>query len=328
MTARDLNGTVDDATLREVVRLACRAPSVHNTQPWRWRIDGARLELHVDRSRQLTVADPDGRDLLISCGAALHHAAVAAAGLGVPAHVVRFPDASDPDHLATLTLAPGSRTPRALAELHALEQRRTDRRRFTSWPIPDERLAKLAASVEHHDVHVLPLTDVSVRFRVELLISRAMTLQDGDEALGEEQRRWIDHSRSDGVPSDRVPDVDVYPSHRRSRFSPPPSQDSRHQLVESTDGLLAICTEKDDRTGWLEAGEALSGLWLHATTDGLSVVPLSQVIEVAETRVALRHEVFGALVAPQILLRIGWQEIARSELEPTPRRPVEDVLLP
>ena len=242
---------------------------------------------------------------------------------------MRFPDASDPDHLATLTLASGSRTPRALAELHALEQRRTDRRRFTSWPIPDERLAKLAAAVEHHDVHVLPLTDVSVRFRVELLISRAMTLQDGDEALAEEQRRWIDHSALRRRP--------VRPRARRRRLPEPPpvallaAARARTRGTSSWRAPTACWRSAPRRTtapgGWRPARRS-AALWLHATTDGLSVVPLSQVIEVAETRVALRHEVFGGLVSPQILLRIGWQEIARSELEPTPRRPVEDVLLP
>src|SRR5678815_5003933 len=77
--------------LRRIIELACRAPSVHNTQPWRWRIRGAELELHADRSRQLQVGDPQGRNLVISCGAALHHAQVAAGALGWEARVDRVP---------------------------------------------------------------------------------------------------------------------------------------------------------------------------------------------------------------------------------------------
>ena len=71
--------------LAAAARDALQAPSVFNTQPWRWRIDGDALELRADRDRQLTVADPDGRLLLLSCGAALHHVrvALAAAGWGV-----------------------------------------------------------------------------------------------------------------------------------------------------------------------------------------------------------------------------------------------------
>ena len=89
-----------------------------------------------------------------------------------------------------------------------------------------------------------------------------------------------------------------------------------------------IATDADDPQAWLRAGEALGQLWLHAMNDGLSVVPLSQVVEVDETRSALHHEVLGGLLHPQLLVRIGWQEIARSTLPRTPRRPLDEVLLP
>ena len=90
--------------------------------------------------------------------------------------------------------------------------------------------------------------------------------------------------------------------------------------------MLLLCGYDDGPADWLRTGEALSALWLRATLDGLSVVPLSQVIEVDETRAALQHEVLGGLAVPHLLVRLGWQALSRSQLTRTARRPVEDVL--
>jgi hypothetical protein len=313
--------------LRQVVELACRAPSIHNTQPWRWRVAPGLIELRADRSRQLPVADPTGRDLMLSCGAALDHAVVAAAGTGFDAAIVRFPDRLDVDLLAVLRLTPTDVTPAAAELLTALRQRCTDRRRFTSWPVPEKRLEQLARAVTTDAVVAVPLTDVRQRFRAELLASRAMSRQTDDPRYAVEQDEWIGGRAGAGIPVSALIPLETGRNSRPSRFVGPervrtPSQES----VEVSDGLIALTTVDDDPRAWLAAGEALSRLWLHATSAGLSIVPLSQVVEVEETRIALEHEVLGR--PPQILLRVGWQEISRSQLPRTPRRPLEDVLLP
>src|SRR4051794_28635610 len=127
--------TVPQSALRRIVELATRAPSVHNTQPWHWRGSASELELYADRTRQLTAVDPDGRNLVLSCGTALHHAQVAAAALGWGVRVRRLPDADRPDLLATLTLSRRAPSRHAAEQLDAIERRCTDRRRFTSWPV-------------------------------------------------------------------------------------------------------------------------------------------------------------------------------------------------
>ena len=84
------------ADLTAAVEHALRAPSVHNTQPWRWRIRPDAVELHADWDRHLVATDPDRRDLVISCGAALHHLEVALAARGLTAQVRRMPDRRGP----------------------------------------------------------------------------------------------------------------------------------------------------------------------------------------------------------------------------------------
>jgi len=96
--------------------------------------------------------------------------------------------------------------------------------------------------------------------------------------------------------------------------------------LETSDGVVVLCGYADEPADWLRTGEALSALWLRAALDGLSVVPLSQVIEVEETRMALQHEVLGGLAVPHLLVRLGWQELSRSQLLRTKRRQVADVL--
>lgn len=322
----DSRTTPSEAPARRVVELACGAPSLRNSQPWLWRVAGTRIDLYADRRRQLLLGDPAGRNLVMSCGAALHQAEVAALAIGMPATITRLPDPHDQEHLATLELRPGPRPPAAIEHLGALGRRVTDRRRFTAWPVPEERLAGIAAQVSAPRVRVLPLVDATTRFRVELLVSQAKDHQLDDPRLVAEQRAWVDRGGPDGVPSSAIPEPAGQPTPGGRFTETRPVVD--FDLVEASDGLLAICTDDDDPSAWLEAGEALSQLWLAATVDGLSVVPLSQVIAVPKTREVIGTQLLGGLTCPQIIVRIGWQEIGRSQLPRTPRRPVEDVLLP
>ena len=327
--------TPSRALALRVVELACRAPSVHNTQPWRWRVvDDATIELYADPHRRLPVSDPAGRNLALSCGAAIHHGLVAARALGLTATADLVPLPDDETLLARIELTPGRPPGDALDVLRAIDERRTDRRRFTSWPIPDSRLVHLAKAASGWGARAVPLTDVTARFRAEQLLERAMELQNMDPRFAEEQRAWTGRSSADGMPvANAVPPVRSRRPTRANRFA----SDSEAQaiqaaaagrVVESTDGLVAICTATDDKVSWLKAGEALSALWLQATRDGLSIVPISQVVEVEETRHVLRQDVFDGMAHPQILVRVGWQETSRSPLDRTPRRGIDQVTGP
>lgn len=283
-----------------MVELACRAPSTHNSQPWHWQVSGALgtvVELYADRSRQRLDVDPEGRELLISCGAALHHARVAARALGWEPHVTRHPDPRAPDLLARIELeqtgggADGvTRTTAARAELGALLRRCTDRRRFTSWPVDHDRLEVLCSVARSDGVDAAAVTDVVERLRVEHLVSRAHQVA--------------------------------------SATAPAPSTSDAaddHEVI-STDGLLVLGGRADDDAAWLATGEALSAVWLRATAEGLSIVPLSAITEQPTTRASLRFDVLAERLVPHLLLRVGWQQIGRHPLGRTPRRPLAEVL--
>ena len=310
---------------REIVELACRAPSVHNTQPWRWRAEAAHLRLYADRGRLLPHADPEGRTLVLSCGAALHHAQVAAEGMGWQAAVQRCPDADDPVLLATLDLVPGRIVPAAEAQLHALQIRSTDRRRFTSWPLPVERLDRLAERAADWGALVIPLVEPGARQRVDRILRRADEIQRGDEEYAAEAARWVAVEGPEGIPPSSIPEINPNRPAMPSRYQSGELPDPRGEPTEFVDGLVALCTVDDDALSWLRCGETLSALWLATVRESLSLLPLSQVAEVPETREELR-DVLGGTAWPQLLVRLGWQEMTRDDLPRTPRRPVEEVL--
>lgn len=264
-----------------MVELACLAPSIHNTQPWAWRLSGVEAWLYADLDRQLRVEDPQGRNLVISCGAALHHFQLAARALGWSADVERIPDPDDLTALACVRLRRGPR-PDAVGVLDVLRTRCTDRRRFTSWPVPPERLETLCEEARDREAAAVPVLDLAARFRIEQTVRQTLELPDRD-------------------PQDIRPEV------------------------ESSDGLIVLGGVADDRLSWLRTGEALSALWIRATRTGLSVVPLSEPLDLPSIRTELRAQLANAS-EPHLLVRVGWQAIGRSELPSTPRRPVDQVL--
>ncbi len=135
----------DSETIRAVLTLATRAPSVHNSQPWRWRVGPDRLHLYADPSRHLPSTDPNRRAMVVSCGTTLHHCTVALAAMGWHTRVARLPDPADIDHLAAIAMIrqPPGELDVLLAA--AIDRRRTDRRNFSSRPVPWGDIALMGA---------------------------------------------------------------------------------------------------------------------------------------------------------------------------------------
>jgi hypothetical protein len=312
----------------EILEHACRAPSVHNTQPWRWRVSADRVDLFADFRRQLVYADPARRDLVISCGAALHHLQVAAAAFGWAARVDRLPDPQDPRHLARVVLKPSLLSDDKDGLLGTIAARRTDRRRFTSWPVPVERLTSLSATGAVWGAQVLPVAGESARAQLYALTRRADVVQKSNHAYVEELAAWATGSQVDGIRLTQIPARDeLSPADAMNRRFPNGAlPDPQLDPGDSQDGLLLICTSSDDQMSRLRAGEALSAVWLHATRENMGLVPLSQAIEVDETRRRLQSEVLGDLAFPQLLLRVGWLPLSREGLPGTPRRPLQQVV--
>lgn len=319
--------TSDLSTVRAAITLASRAPSVHNTQPWRLVVGPGHIDLVADGGRLLPAADPDGRELVLSCGALLHHLRLALAAYGWRTEVDRFPDPDDLTRLARIRLQAHPTSKDDIADAAAIGRRQTDRRRFTSWPVPEEHLDSMVAAAAPQGVFAVPLTDAGMRMILVTILADSSDRQQVDSEYTDEVVAWSarQSTATDGVLASSVPGgVRTHGDTRMRTF--PGGRLVEPDLAGEEDGgqLLVIATADDDPLSWLRAGEATSAALLAATRAGLATCPLSQPLENADTRRLVRHEVLGGLARPQLIIRTGWAATSAPPLPWSPRRPIDD----
>jgi hypothetical protein len=324
-----MNASTDAARtiLEAAARASLRAPSVFNTQPWKWRISGAAMTLEVDPERRLPATDPEGRLLLISCGTALHHARVALAAAGWDAEIRLLPDETRPDALARVRLGdPRPPDPQSVMMAEAIPRRRTDRRAFGDRPVSAEQLSTLRRVVEAQGVylHVVPHDDVPL---LGLSTERAAEAESLDPAYRAELTRWTTRPAwtGDGVP----PSTAVEAALRRvpvREFAPHGAD-----VLAVGEGLdegaeyVIVYGDGDEPVDLLRGGEALSALLLLATAYRLSTAPLSEAVEAAWPRHLLRGLLSG-IGQPYIGVRLGY--VPGGVLLPaTPRRAPTDAIV-
>jgi nitroreductase len=313
--------------LHHAAQTAIAAPSIFNTQPWRWQVDHSSLRLWAGRERQLIVADPEGRMLTVSCGVALHHARLALATAGYEAVVERLADPNDPDLLAEIHLG-GVHSPSALETMliAAIPRRRTDRRAFSPDPVPGavaKSLVKVAEAEGAH-LHLIRRDQIAA---LALAATQADALHLSDPEYRKELIRWTNRPAwsGDGVPVETAVQRTVrsVPVRDFAPFGGPAQPAGSH----TDNGALyaVIFTNEDDPLAWLRAGEALSAVLLTATASGLGTAPISDVTELAVTRERLRRMLSGIGIA-QLAVRIGHAPPGAPPA--APRRTPDEVIYP
>ncbi|MGW5718613.1 Acg family FMN-binding oxidoreductase [Amycolatopsis sp. NPDC003865] len=320
-----MDHTMPDAyTVRAAVALAVRAPSVHNSQPWQWQFDGRTVELRADPRRRLRHADPDGRDLLLSCGAALHHFTVAAAALGWAAQVRRFPR---PDVLAGIDLVPHDTRDGDIALAAAIPRRRSDRRRFAgrSVPVRDEVFLQKSASDQGAVLRIV--TGAAHRSALTGAATEASGLHRADPDYEIELAAWSGRTYApDGVPARNAVLAPVSPHELRVReFA-----GARLPDTGGPDGALltVLATAGDTPLDRLRAGEAASAVVLTATRLNLASCVYTEPVELTSTRGLIRDCVLGGGLEPQLVVRVGYLPSGAAPLPATPRRPIGEILRP
>jgi hypothetical protein len=314
--------------VKEVITTAARAPSVHNTQPWRFKIGPDAIELYADPRRKLRI-DPAGREMLISCGAALFGLRLGVRSLGYLPVVELFPDPSRLRLLARVSLGPAA--PLTQAErrmLAAVPHRHTHRGPFAVEPLP----GGLIAGLQHDAVAegaALVLVGPTLAYQALTDIVGPVSLrQDLDPVARQEIRRWsraAGGAARDGVPALAFADR---AGRQRGRLRQRDFDLGRGLGLLTADGPPAaatavLVTPGDGRADWLRAGQALHRLLVHAAERWAFASLYTQPLEAAAIRTLIRTRL-ALPGAPQILLQLG---VARTT-QATARRPPSDLIEP
>jgi nitroreductase len=314
----------DEALLHRIIGAASLAPSIHNTQPWYFRVATASvLELHADLDRVLWIADPHGRALHLSCGAALLNLRVAIRAAGYrPLYWQRASAAST--LIASVELVPGHPASLAEQELYAAIQRRhSSRSPFSERPLSEAASISLeqAAGFECASLRLLSDRETAAVLRLAAAADRELSAYPDyrGELVG-----WVGQPAASavGIPAQALgPQPDEMPGPVRDFGVRVASRPTAH--FEQHPQLGVLCTARDSTQDWLRAGQALQRVLLTATAHGLATSLLYQPVEL--------HDMRGDAAGwwpwpehPQIIVRFGYGPRAAS----TPRRPLPELLEP
>lgn len=309
--------------VEEMVAAATLAPSMHNSQPWRFRFEPASqtFELYADPARMLRFGDPDGRAVHIACGAALLNLRLAAAVAGRLPVVRVIPAVTQRLLLATLRLAGPWQAKSDEIELHAaIATRRTNRSPFSGRPVASGILAELveAAQMEGAVLHVPDRPETTRLLKLARDAERTLLADPGYRA---ELARWAGGARDkEGMPDDVLAPHDPRGTSPVRDFVPARPGPVRYAWFEEQPQLVVLSTQSSSRSDWLRAGQALQRVLLTATLRGVAASPLTQPLETPDTW--LVRDPGSGFEYPQMILRIGHG----LPVPHSPRRAVSEVL--
>lgn len=327
-TWRLAEGRLDDALLlrRELVRCATLAPSSHNTQCWKFRIEEHAITILPDTARRCPAVDPDDHHLFVSLGCAAENLAQAAQAFGLRAEQR---SAGRDGVVLALETAPAAATPL----YRAIPQRQCTRGAYDGQPLRSDELRLLEQAGTGQGVRVVLITERAAMEQVLAHVVAGNTAQMQDKAFVEELKAWIRFSRDEAAHAGDglFTGASGNPSAPRwlgSRlfdlfFKAGSENDKYSQQIRSSAGIAVFVSQADDTAHWVEAGRCYERFALQATALGIRNAMINQPVEVASLRPQLASLLGITAGRPDLVVRFGRGPRMPASL----RRPVQAVLV-
>jgi hypothetical protein len=312
------------AELRRAAEVAVRAPSLHNSQPWRFGLREGGIEVRVDDTRRVPDGDPTGWAARIGCGAAVFNLRLALAVAGRPARVRLRPYPSRPDVVARLTPGPPRpATPTERSLYDAVPRRHSNREPFWPTPVPAEARWRLVEAARAEGAWLELVIGPAAVGAVAEIARGAHRFLERRPGYRAEVDGWVRHGHApDGVPvtagGPLAEPHDLLPQRDFGVRGRSPGRDFEPEPL-----VAVLGSTGDAPADQVTAGQALQRVLLVAVDAGLATSMLSQPIEVPRAREQLRLAL-GRSGTPQMVLRVGYGQPGW----PTPRRDVAEVLDP
>jgi nitroreductase len=321
-------GTLFDQ-LKFLLRYAVLAPSGPNTQPWKLSIKDNEVSLIADFTRSLPSLDPTNRTMYLSHGCLIANTLITAEHFGFGYDVNCLPDGPSGDRSASIKFDKNASKPRFADLFQEITKRHTNRKPYESRAIEAEKLEKLRSCIDGQGFRLDIITDNEGKNKMADILARSQRIQLGNKEMRKELANWIRPNTSDskdGLPGYSFGYSDFESYLGKFIFGTFDMSSSRARVetanMIASPAVAVLSTDSDDNLTWIKAGMLFETMFLTATRLGVMFDLFSQPMAIPE----LRQEISQRLNAkyPQLLIRMGYAQPSKH----TPRRPVEEVLIP
>ena len=327
MVRMSRSNNISSANFEFLVAQAVKAPSGHNTQPWKFRQNGSVVEIHPDFDRRLPVVDPDDRELFVSLGCAAENLCLAAQNIGYESSV-----AVGDTGVIAVALAEGADV-KSSPLFEQIDLRQTNRSIYTGEEIALDALKRLQAIRSEDGVSVHYYARQTKQFNdIEQYVLQGNTYQMQNEAFKAELKSWMRFNKKhqdqtlDGLSyavfgAPNVPRWMAEPIMSMAINTRTQNKADREK-IDSASHLVLFTTRENSRREWVNLGRTLQRFLLTATELGIAHAYLNQPNEQPEIAAEMAKTLDLDGEYPTVLLRVGYGE----QQAYSKRRSVGDVI--